>query len=64
MKFNVGVRVSGGVTGTREGLLKKDGAVQEFDTREAAEAEVAEYHKRMNNQYARASFEAWVVPVN
>jgi hypothetical protein len=40
-------RVSGGVTGTREALLKKDGVVQVFTNRALAESRAADLRKNM-----------------
>lgn len=64
--FNILVRVSGGVTGTREALLKADGKPMVFGTREEAEAEAAAYRRKMNNPKMRSAFSpdysATVVP--
>lgn len=54
--FTILCEVSGGVTGYRCALLKRDGVVQQFETREAAEAEAARLNKRMNGPYASADF--------
>lgn len=37
MEYTIGCRVSGGITGTREALLKINGQVARFETREEAE---------------------------
>ena len=54
--FYVHCRISGGVTGTREGLLKKDGKVATFSPRAAAETEADRLNREMNNVYSVASF--------
>jgi hypothetical protein len=54
--FNIRVRVSGGVTGTREALLKANGEVMVFESREAAEAEAQAYRRKMNNPKMRSAF--------
>ena len=59
--FKVMCRVSGGVTGTREQLLKNRGGDIVFATREEAEAEAAEMMKRMNHAYSVADFKYWAV---
>ncbi|HMF92654.1 MAG TPA: hypothetical protein VKE96_00090 [Vicinamibacterales bacterium] len=59
--FRVMCRVSGGVTGTREDFLKKNGTIAEFETREAAAAEAARLTTQYNNAHAVACFEYWVV---
>ena len=53
-------RVSGGVTGTRESVVKgKDGNVVRFATREEAEQKAAEY-RRSVGRYSTADFRYWV----
>lgn len=59
--MNINCKVSGGVTGTREALLKKDGVVVEFETREAAQAEVDRLNEKMNGPNAKAFFSYSVV---
>jgi hypothetical protein len=39
MRYNIQCTVSGGVTGFRQALLKKDGEIVVFETREEAQAE-------------------------
>jgi hypothetical protein len=56
MTYNIWCRVSGGVTGTRESLLKDSGRVVEFKTLEAAEAEAERLNDKMNHQHSTASF--------
>lgn len=60
-RFNVHCRVSGGVTGTREALLKANGVVIEFETRAAAQERADQLNRDMNNPYAVASFSYRVV---
>lgn len=59
--FNVHCRVSGGVTGTREALLKANGIVQVFATRALAQERADKLNREMNNPYAVASFSYRVV---
>ncbi len=54
--FYVLCRVSGGYTGTHTALLKSNGVVQQFDTREAAENEARRLNRKMNNAYSVADF--------
>lgn len=61
MRYYVMCRVSGGFTGTRETLLKNNGQVQAFDTREEAQAKADALTTRMNHQWAVASFCYWPV---
>jgi len=58
--FVVACRVSGGVTGTRESLLKSDGRVCRYDSRAEAQAVATRLEREMNGPYARASFAYWV----
>ena len=48
--------VSGGVTGTREGLLKDNDQVKRFDTYEVAEKEAEALNQSRNGPNARAFF--------
>lgn len=58
--FFVMCRVSGGITGTREAPLKRDGAVIHFDTREQAEKEARRLETKMNGApYRTADFRYW-----
>jgi hypothetical protein len=59
--YYVMCRVSGGVTGTRQTLLKSNGTVQTFDSRESAEAKAADLNKKMNNAYSVADFRYWAI---
>lgn len=61
-RFVVCCRVSGGVTGTRESLLKRNGVVRVFETFGAATKEAARLRSQMNNQHAVAFFQYWVAP--
>lgn len=58
-KWIVMCRVSGGVTGTREAVLRSHDVVQYFETREAAQAKAAELTAKMNHAYSVASFRYW-----
>jgi hypothetical protein len=59
--FIVMCRVSGGVTGTRESVLKNNGVVKYFDTREAAQAEASRLMtERQGDPYRVADFRYWV----
>lgn len=58
--FIVMCRVSGGITGTREAPLKRDGAVIYFDTREKAETEARRLESKMDGSpYRTADFRYW-----
>jgi len=59
MKFIIQCKVSGGVTGTRFGIYKKNGVVQEFDTREEADAMAKSLVRAMNHEKSVAKFEYW-----
>jgi hypothetical protein len=61
MKYHVMCKVSGGVTGTRQALLKANGVVQEFDSFEEADAEAGRLNAKMNHQWSVAYFEYWAV---
>lgn len=62
-RFVVMCRVSGGVTGTREGPLKKGGEVQYFGSREVAQAEADRLDVARNgNPFRVADFRYWVEP--
>jgi hypothetical protein len=54
--------VSGGVTGTRESLLKSDGAIVEFPSLESAEAEAVRLNVTMNHHHSTADFSYKAVP--
>ena len=56
-RYVVRCRVSGGVTGARESLLKHNGAVVYFETKQAAAAEAARIEGVNNsNPFRTASF--------
>jgi len=57
--YGVRCRVSGGVTGTREAWLKRDGQVAEFATHAEAEAEAQRLTTSMNGPYRTADFRYW-----
>ena len=59
-RFIVMCRVSGGITGTRQSQLKKNGEPAFFTTRGEAQEEADRLNKTMNNQYSRADFSYWV----
>ena len=58
--FIVMCRVSGGVTGMREAVLKANGVEQTFETRETAQAKATELNAKMNNAFSVADFRYWV----
>lgn len=60
--FNIRCRVSGGVTGTRESLLKASGEVAMFETFEDAETHAAHLNKEMNGGFGTATFSYTVIP--
>lgn len=60
MTYYIRCRVSGGVTGTREALLKRDGRVQTFASREDASNEAVRLQREMNSPSATATFQYWV----
>lgn len=49
-------RVWGGITGSREAYLKRNGELAIFASREEAQAEAARLNSKMNGPYAVASF--------
>lgn len=65
MNYIVMCKVSGGVTGTREAPLKRDGIVQYFDTRQEAQdtASKMNYAHEVTREFSsvnRAEFHYWV----
>ena len=52
-------QVSGGVTGLRESLLQRDGAVQYFASEDEARSTAAELNKEKNSRFATATFRYW-----
>lgn len=60
--FIIACRVSGGVTGTRESVVKDgDKGVKTFDTREEAQTEATRLMQQTNgNPYRTANFCYWV----
>ena len=58
-KFVVRCKVSGGVTGTREALLKRNDRIVYFETRQEAEAEATRLRLLYNNERAVAFFQYW-----
>lgn len=57
-------RVSGGVTGTREAVLKANGVTQYFGSEAAARAKAQELNAKMNNAYSVANFKYWPALAN
>ncbi len=55
-------KVSGGVTGTRQGPLKTDGQIVKFETKDAAQQR-ADALLRAVSPYNKATFSYWVAPV-
>lgn len=62
--FNIKCRVSGGVTGIREALLKENGVVTRFATLGEAETHAAHLNKQMNGPHATATFCYTPIPAN
>lgn len=60
-KYHVMCRVSGGVTGTRQTLLKKIGVIAVFDSEKDARDEAARLCRQFNHIHAVAFFEYWPV---
>jgi hypothetical protein len=56
MEFIVMCRVSGGVTGTRESVMKREGEPIVFPTREEAQA----YADKANERVMHCNHRAWV----
>ena len=65
-KYGVQVSVYGGVTGSRTALLKENGIVRRFDTREEAQVVATEYVRDADSRsmYTSARYDAKVVPLN
>lgn len=59
MRYYIGCRVSGGVTGTRESVVKAHGLTIYFANRADAEAEATRLRDTMGRNSA-ASFHYWV----
>jgi hypothetical protein len=56
-------RVSGGITGTREGPLKNEGRVVIFTDKDVAQSEADRLDEQMNgNPHRQADFRYWVEP--
>ena len=61
MAYIVMCMVSGGVTGTRTGQLKRNGVPMTFETREAAQAEASRLMaQNQGDRYRLADFRYWV----
>lgn len=62
MTYRVRCRVQGGVTGTREAFLKKDGVIQEFNSFLDAQRVAEQMDIERNRQvFQTAYFSYWVV---
>ena len=59
-RYVIRCQVSGGVTGTREGLLKENGEVRYFSTATEADAEALRLTAAMNGPHAKAQFRYWL----
>jgi len=60
--FNIMCRVSGGVTGSREALLKDgNGNVKYFEDKAIASLEALRLTQETNTIYSTATFSYWVV---
>lgn len=65
MNYHVACRVSGGVTGVREALLKDGNSTSPriFTSLEEAEAEAASLSRRVNQRlFSTVLFKYWAVP--
>ncbi|KKM43791.1 hypothetical protein LCGC14_1562540 [marine sediment metagenome] len=58
-KFIVMCRVTGGVTGTREAPLKREGKIRVFSSREVAEKLASSLMQAANNPHRTADFSYW-----
>ena len=64
MRFIVMCRVSGGITGTREGPLKNEGSIVHFADKDEAQSQADELSDRYNgNPHRHADFRYWVEEV-
>lgn len=63
MNYLVMCRVSGGVTGTRESVLKSNGDIVRFDTRSRSQPpRPRNFNKRRNSDPFRvANYQYWVI---
>jgi len=61
MDYYIECYVSGGVTGKRSAILKENGKVKRFNTKEEAEAHASKLNKQMNNEHSKASFHYEVI---
>lgn len=52
-------QVSGGITGFRQGELKKDGKIRTFDSFDEAQKEAQRLNKQMNGPYRTCDFQYW-----
>lgn len=48
MTFKILAQVSGGMTGMRQGFVKRDGEIQTWESRDAAQAEADRLNREMN----------------
>lgn len=55
-RWGVWCEVWGGITGSREAWMKRDGKIARFVAREEAEAEAAKWNTKNNGPYRSASF--------
>lgn len=60
-RYVIACRVSGGATGTRESIVKSNGAIQYFDDEDAANQEATRLRSTMG-QHSSTQFQYWVVP--
>jgi hypothetical protein len=58
-RWIVRCRVSGGVTGTRESVLKSNGFTQYFETEADAREKASRLVAQMNGPYSIAHFQYW-----
>jgi hypothetical protein len=59
--YNIMARVSGGMTGLREAICKKNGEIMCFQTREEAQKKAHQLTHDMNHPFATAKFDYWVI---
>jgi hypothetical protein len=59
--YHVMCRVSGGVTGTRQSLLKENGTVAEFPDESSAATRADELNRKMNHEHSVAEFQYWAI---
>lgn len=61
--FVVRCQVSGGVTGTRTGTLKKNGVICFFESQADAQEQADQLNQRNDSPYRTCDFRYWVEPI-